>query len=73
MKRQQRSGPASTSRPAKDDVALQVMVPPRLKKALGVRAAREGTTQRTIVLKALRAAGFEVAEEEMCDRRKVRS
>lgn len=56
-----------------DDVALQVMVPRRIKHALGVRAASESTTQRTIVLRALKALGFEVGENDMCDRRKAKS
>jgi len=55
-----------------DDVALQVMVPRRIKHALGVKAASEGTTQRTIVLRALKAFGFEVGENEICDRRKAK-
>ncbi len=55
------------------DVALQVMVPEHLKREISVRAASEGTTNRTIILAALRAVGFTVADEELCDRRKARS
>jgi hypothetical protein len=48
------------------------MVPSRLKRQVSVRAAQEGTTQRTIILSALRAVGFDIGEEELCDKRKVR-
>jgi hypothetical protein len=54
------------------DTALQVMVPSRVKRQVSVRAAQEGTTQRTIILSALRAIGFDIQEEELCDKRKVR-
>lgn len=54
------------------DVALQVMVPARLKRAVSLRAANEGTTQRTIIMKALKAIGFAVSEDDLCDKRKVR-
>jgi len=64
---------ASSRRNDQDiDVALQVMVPERLKREISVKAAKEGTTNRSIVLSALRAAGFEVSDDEMCDRRKAR-
>ena len=56
-----------------DEVALQVVIPQRLKREISVRAAREGTTTRAIVLTALRDAGFAVAEEDLGDRRKERS
>jgi hypothetical protein len=54
------------------DVALQVMVPASVKRAVNVMAAREGTTQRTIVLRALRGAGIPVSEDDLHDRRKDR-
>jgi len=64
---------ASSRRNDQDiDVALQVMVPERLKREISVKAAKEGTTNRSIVLSALRAAGFEVSDEDMCDRGKGR-
>ena len=40
---------------AERDVILQVMVPQALKTEIAVRAAAEGETQRTLVLKGLRA------------------
>ena len=61
------------ARPAVDkDVSLQVMVPARVKRDVSVQAAKEGSTQRTIILTALRAIGFEVDENDLCDKRKVR-
>lgn len=54
------------------DVALQVMVPPAVKLELNIRAAREGTTQRTIVLEALKSIGLSVSDDDLRDRRKTR-
>lgn len=54
------------------DVSLQVMVPTRIKREVSLRAAQEGMTQRTIILHALKAIGFMVKDDELCDRRKVR-
>lgn len=48
-----------------DEAHLQVMVPKRLKRALDVRAADTGRTKRSIVLEALRDAGFDVSDEEI--------
>ncbi len=67
------SSTGKKERPASRDVALQVMVPARIKRAVSVRAAEEGTTQRTIILTALQAIGFQVADEDLCDKRKTRS
>ncbi len=55
------------------DAALQVMIPESLKWEIRVRAAREGTTVRNIILTSLRQAGFEVSDDTLCDRRKARS
>lgn len=54
------------------DVSLQVMVPERVKREVSLRAAQESTTQRTIILRALKAIGVMVKDDELCDRRKVR-
>ena len=62
----------SKSSPIGTDIALQVMIPERIKRQVSVRAAEEGTTQRTIVLTALRAIGFSVNDEDLCDKRKAR-
>ncbi|NJZ81595.1 hypothetical protein GO283_01613 [Ralstonia solanacearum] len=54
------------------EASLQVMVPARIKREVSVRAAQEGTTQRTIILRALKAIGFVVNDDELCDKRKIR-
>lgn len=54
------------------DAILQVMVPQALKTEIAVRAAAEGETQRSLVLRGLRAIGFAVPEAELLDRRKGR-
>lgn len=51
---------------------MQVMVPARIKREVSIRAAQEGTTQRTIILSALRATGFTVTDEDLLDKRKAR-
>jgi hypothetical protein len=67
----------TVSRPAANrrekDVSLQVMVPASIKRQVSVRAAQEGSTQRTIVLTALRALGFAIADKDLQDKRKARS
>lgn len=64
----------SSNRRLQDDgaVPLQVMVPARIKREVSLRAAQEGTTQRTIILRALKAIGVVVKDDELCDRRKLR-
>jgi hypothetical protein len=54
------------------DVSLQVMVPLRIKREVSLRAAQEGATQRTVILRALKAIGFVVKDNELCDKRKQR-
>lgn len=51
--------------------SVQLTLPLRadLHRALRVRAAKQGTTMRVIVLHALRAAGFPVEEADLADRR----
>lgn len=52
------------------DVQLAAMVPQSVKRAVRRRAEEEGTTVRSIVLRALKHAGFaEVDETEIADRR----
>jgi hypothetical protein len=69
-KRKTASRPSSQRR--EKDVSLQVMVPASIKRQVSVRAAQESSTQRTIVLTALRALGFEIAERDLQDKRKAR-
>jgi hypothetical protein len=54
------------------DVSLQVMVPARVKREVSLLAAQENTTQRTVILRALKSIGVMVEDDELCDRRKVR-
>lgn len=65
------AGMDSTATPGKD-VSLQVMVPLRIKREVSLRAAQEGVTQRTVILRALQASGFVVEDDELCDKRKQR-
>jgi hypothetical protein len=52
------------------DVQLAAMVPVSVKRAVRRRAEEEGTTVRSILLRALKAAGIaEVDEAEIADRR----
>ena len=58
--------------PAEKDISLQVMVPAHIKRQVSIRAANEGSTQRAIILTALRAIGIDVDEHDLHDKRKVR-
>jgi hypothetical protein len=49
---------------------LTIVVPDQTRKALKVAAAEQGTTVRALVLEALAAAGYEVPEGELGDRRR---
>ena len=55
---------------AMEDVSLQVMVPPAIRDQLRQLAAREGRTQRSVVLDALKRIGIDVPEAELLDKRK---
>jgi hypothetical protein len=57
---------------AKDSDTLQLRVPPALKRKLAMDAAEHGVTIRTLILNALVAAGYDVPEDEIRDKRKVR-
>jgi hypothetical protein len=48
------------------------MVPARIKRQVSVRAAKEGSTQRAIILTALRAIGIAVNDKDLHDKRKAR-
>jgi hypothetical protein len=49
---------------------LQAMVPATVERAVKIRAAEEGTTVRTLILRGLKAIGVDVSEEELRDRRR---
>lgn len=53
--------------------SLQIRVPRELKRKLAMDAAKKGVTIRTLILGALASAGYDVAKDEMRDKRKGRS
>lgn len=53
-----------------EDVPLQVEIPIRVRRSVRIRAAADGDTMRTCVLKALRAYGIDIDEDELTDRRR---
>lgn len=50
---------------------IQIKVPSTLKRALALKAAEQQTTMRALVLKALAEAGYEIADGELHDKRKL--
>jgi hypothetical protein len=52
---------------------LNMKVPSQLRDELKRQAAEQGVTLRVIVLRALKAAGFTVNDNELADRRPERS
>lgn len=55
---------------AGSEETLQITVPKVTKKSLKMRSAESGDPMRVIVLRALAAAGIQVPNEELQDRRK---
>ena len=52
------------------DVPLQVLIPEHVREQLGILAARERTSLRALILRAVRGGlGVEVTEEEIKDKR----
>ncbi|MBK3737126.1 hypothetical protein FBZ83_107356 [Azospirillum brasilense] len=63
------TNPAPSDR-REPDVQLAAMVPQSVKRAVRRRAEEEGTTVRSVLLRALKHAGIaEVDESEIADRR----
>jgi hypothetical protein len=58
---------------AAKEVPLQVLVPEPIREQLGIMAARERTSLRALVLRAVRSLGIEVTDEEIKDKRGRRS
>lgn len=50
--------------------SLQLRIPQSLKRKLAMDAAKEGVTIRSLILGALVAAGYEIPDEEIRDKRK---
>jgi len=63
-----RLGPSRLT-PTRRERAFTVEVPPELRRAVRLRAAEDGITERVLVLRALRAYGLPVAEGDLVDRR----
>ena len=64
-----RSAPNSNGK-REPDVQLAAMVPQSVKRAVRRRAEEEGTTVRSVLLRALKLAGIaEVDDTEIADRR----
>jgi hypothetical protein len=49
--------------------SIQAFVPASVDRALRMKAAEEGTTTRNLILRGLKAIGFDVADEELRDKR----
>jgi hypothetical protein len=62
--------PATSAAQRVRDVSLGIEVPESVKRAVAIKAATEGITNRTLLLRALQAAGIDVPEDELRDRRK---
>jgi hypothetical protein len=56
-----------------DSDILQLRIPQELKRKLAMDAAAKGTTIRSVILTALVAAGYNVPDDEIRDKRKGRS
>jgi hypothetical protein len=51
------------------EVPLQVLVPAHIREALGIMIAKERTSLRSLILRAVRSLGIEVTEEEIKGKR----
>lgn len=52
------------------DVTVTLRLPPHIYKALRVKAATEGKTQRELILMGLKELGLDIKDEEIADRRR---
>src|SRR5258708_23368631 len=50
------------------EVPLQVLVPEHIREQLGIMAARERTSLRALILRAVRSLRIEVTDEEIKDK-----
>ena len=51
------------------EVPLQVLMPAHIREALGIMVAKERTSLRSLILRAVRSLGIEVTEEEVKGKR----
>ena len=56
-------------RGAGKEVPLQVLIPEHVREQLGILAAKERASLRSLILRAVRSLGVEVADEEIKDKR----
>lgn len=62
--------PTPAAEPKSRDVSLGIEVPESVKRAVAIKAATEGVTNRTLLLRALQSIGITIPDEELRDRRK---
>lgn len=60
----------SPARPVEADRKITLSLPAPVVQALKVRMAAEDTTMRALILEALAMAGYDVAADEIRDRRR---
>jgi hypothetical protein len=60
---------AAAGRDSEPEVPLQITIPPRVKRALDLKAVETGRTRRALVLEALRQVGVAVTDEDIAGRR----
>jgi hypothetical protein len=61
-----------TSPPKRRVAKLVAVVPEGVKEELRARALREGKTEKTLLLEALKAYGFRIDERQLLDQRTLR-
>lgn len=52
-----------------EEVPIQVMVPPSVRRQLAIMSAERGENLRTVVLRALTAIGIKIPASQLVDRR----
>ncbi len=60
---------AAAVKDSEPEVPLQITIPPRVKRALDLKAVETGRTRRALVLEALRQVGVAVTDEDIAGRR----
>ena len=60
---------APPAAPTEPEVPLQVLIPASVRKQLGLKAAEEGQSLRSLVLRAIRSLGIAVSEAQIQGRR----
>jgi hypothetical protein len=63
-----RTAPAAVAR-EEPEVPLQVLIPARIREELGIMVAKERTSLRALILRAVRSLGIEVTDEEVRGKR----